>query len=1509
MPLPGGATDKLGNRYEGRWTVNCIADVLDERAISIRLEPPGAEGEGVEFYLLRNDIREYHQVKRQHSASGHWTLAELEGVGVLSHFWQKLREPQTSCVFVSTLAAFQIKALADRARDAASWEEYNREFLKADQQSTNFNKLRSYWGNCAQVETYETLKRVHVRTVDEDSLRTNVESRLAILVDGDPATISDILVQLALDNVHQELTAHDLWHHLQSRGYHRCQWGKDPHVLATVVEATDRYLRPLRSLAIDGTSIPREEAQTVFHILTSLDSKRGVLLAGTAGAGKSGVIVQVIDALREQGVPVIAFRVDRLEPTQLPDHVGQQIGLRGSPANVLAAIANGRDCVLVIDQLDAVSLASGRHPQFFDCVDAIIKQAQAHPRMRILFACRKFDLDNDQRLRELARQESGVETVMVNQLSHITVKEIVVKLGLNAERLNNKQLDLLSIPLHLSLLAEIATDSKLDLLDFKTAKELYDRFWNHKQEAIRARLDRSVKWTQVVDALCDYMSNRQALSAPENIVAECSDDAKEMASEHVLIRDSHGYSFFHESFFDYAYARRFVARGLELLPLLRSGEQHLFRRAQVRQILLHLRDMDRSRYLVDLNELITCEDIRFHLKKVVFSLLAELPDPTEEEWNIVASFASGQSDSYGQEVWRILHHSVSWFQLLDSLGLIEKWLADQNEEHVNRVVRLLASMQRQLPDRIAELLEPYCGKSEVWRDRLISIMRLAKLDAGRRFFDLFLRLIDEANLAEERRTVTLSNDFWHTSFMGKKHQEWTCEAIGHYLNRCLTFSCIAGQYNPFDGDRATIPNSQLADTILNECAQAAPGAFVLNVLPFMLLVMKLTAERDGEPPWPDPVWRYRHYGESYGIDDALLRAMENALSNLAKNEPETLVALVTPLRTQDFETVQFLLIRAFAANGNRFADEAADYLCERPVRLKTGYFSDYYYATRQLLEAITPHCSDSHLARLEELILNYYPTWERSADGRRERGYAQFVLLEGIAPSRRSTFVIRRLQEWRRKFGEIDVKEPKSIEVISVPSPISENAADKMNDKQWLKAIARYHRNENMRYRRGDHYVGGAIELSRVLEAQVRKEPTRFAKLINHFPDSAHLAYFEAVLRGITDVGLDVQTVLQVCQRCHQLPNRPCGRYICEPISKLAKLPLPNDALDLVAWYATQDANPKEETWRTKVPGGKYYRENGHGLGHEILTQSINSVRGVAAEAIAELIFYDSNRVTHFLPTLKMMVDDPSIAVRSCVAATLIAVLRHDRDLAVNLFQKLCATEEILLATHHVERLLLYALQTHFDALLPILKQMINSDQQEVAMTGARQACLAALDNELVRPLAQLCLSGTDAQRLGVAQVFASNLKQARFRSFCEEALKQLFNDPNEKVRTETEKCFGGIANAELKEFVGLIEAFVHSKAFPANHFYLMHALENTVAKLPDITCLVCERFLDVVGLEAADTRTHSAVEAHTLSQLLLRIYSQSKNAAIQTRCLDLIDRMIQMEIYGLKEALETFDR
>ncbi|MDP9369196.1 MAG: ATP-binding protein [Chloroflexota bacterium] len=753
MPLPGGATDKVGNRYEGRWTVLSFTEVMAERADSIRLEPPGAEGEGVEFWVQRHDVREYHQVKRQLS-DGRWTPAQLNQAGVLGNFQARLRSEDANCVFVSMYAADQLKELTDRARASVSFQEFRIEFLKSKDATNAFSTLRAYWGDCSESEAYGMLRRIHVRTLDERSLQEFVRLQIETLVEGDPGAVEASLAQLALDQVHDELTAFDIWKHLASQGYGRRQWSNDRTVLAAVEAANGRYLRSFPDPTIGGRLIQRAEADQILSTIDLKGDAPGVALVGEAGVGKSGVMRQLLSALEGRGIPFLALRVDRLQPVQLVRDLGCQLGLPGSPAAALAAVAQGRECVLVVDQLDAVSLASGRRTELFDPVAELARQAAHLPNVFLVLSCRKFDLDNDHRLRDLVRKQGVAQEMQVGRLSEATVRDTVTGLGLDARRLTASQVKLLEVPLHLSLLAEIAPDPSRDPLGFETVTDLYDRFWDRKQRLLLERRGGPVpQWVTIMDRLTSYMSDHQSLTAPKWVVDEFEPDLHAVVSEHVVAEDDDGHrlAFFHDGFFDYVFARRFLAQGGDLMEMLCRGEQGLFRRAQVRQILAYERDRDRTQYLADLRAILGSDRVRPHLKDVVLSLLAQLRDPTWEEWEVLEPMTASNCP-LAVRAWGTLHGSPGWIRLLDGHGLFKLWLGDQEAVRVNRAVWLLASVLEDLPDRVADLVEPYVGASEEWNQRLRSLVQHLEPGMGRRFFDLFLRAIDEGILDVEAGT-------------------------------------------------------------------------------------------------------------------------------------------------------------------------------------------------------------------------------------------------------------------------------------------------------------------------------------------------------------------------------------------------------------------------------------------------------------------------------------------------------------------------------------------------------------------------------------------------------------------------------------------------------------------------------------------------------------------------------------------------------------------------------------
>lgn len=437
-----------------------------------------------------------------------------------------------------------------------------------------------------------------------------------------------------------------------------------------------------------------------------------------------------------------------------------------------------------------------------------------------------------------------------------------------------------------------------------------------------------------------------------------------------------------------------------------------------------------------------------------------------------------------------------------------------------------------------------------------------------------------------------------------------------------------------------------------------------------------------------------------------------------------------------------------------------------------------------------------------------------------------------------------------------------------------------------------------------DFLTGDAHQLSQVLEAEAKKDPERFARLTLRFPDYTHRYYFHAVLRAAADVGVDTETLLELCRKCHGLPNRPCGPWLCDAVGKATERDLPPELLEMVAWYATEDPDPEREMWREKAGSGTYY------YGGEPFSAGLNCVRGRAALAIADLIAPKTARVDAFGETLERLVEDPSVAVRSCVARALLTTLIHDRDLAVELFVRLCdGADDALLGTEFVERFLLHATATHFGALQFILKRMLASPNKDAVVVGARQACVAALEIEGAKPLAEACLQGDETRRAAAAEVFAANLRNARYREVCEEGLITLFKDSSEEVRSEAARCFFRLRESELGDYPRLIETFVGSRAFDNEHDELLEALQRTTAHLPEEACLACERFLDIVGEDAANIQLRSAGDTSTALQVLVRAYNQSRDPELQARCLDLFDRMAELGVYRVIGTLERYER
>jgi hypothetical protein len=212
----GGAADKAGNRFERRWTLLALLDLLTGKAQSLQVEVPGDKGAGAEFLQVMTDgVPVWHQVKRQ-QASGSWTIRALVRKKVVAPWWPKISSGGRF-VFVSSTSAQELAELVERASTAESWQVFDEHFLTVPHRD-RFERLRQAWGNPPGAEVYAALRHIEVRQIGEPDLKDLLETRLGALVDGAPSTAVAVLEQFIDESTHRPLTAPDVWRRLAESG-------------------------------------------------------------------------------------------------------------------------------------------------------------------------------------------------------------------------------------------------------------------------------------------------------------------------------------------------------------------------------------------------------------------------------------------------------------------------------------------------------------------------------------------------------------------------------------------------------------------------------------------------------------------------------------------------------------------------------------------------------------------------------------------------------------------------------------------------------------------------------------------------------------------------------------------------------------------------------------------------------------------------------------------------------------------------------------------------------------------------------------------------------------------------------------------------------------------------------------------------------------------------------------------------------------------------------------------
>jgi hypothetical protein len=1228
------------------------------------------------------------------------------------------------------------------------------------------------------------------------------------------------------------------------------------------------------------------------------------VLLDRAGMGKTVVMGDVLRRLEAGGVAVLAIKADaQLTGVADRDGLRNSLDLPDRVERVVRRLAAQEKVVVIVDQIDALSLSMARDQRALGVVLETIARLREIPGVRVLFSCRAFDLRNDPRLDrvEVSRRFGLLP------LSDDEVGSVLAEQGFDYEALSPATRELLRTPLHLDLFSRIveahgsSEDDRRDELGISTLQDLYALLWRDVVLANILGAPRASEREEVLHLLTDHMDRRQRTSAPRSIFTKQATEhleqaARWLSSAGILVPNATRWSFLHQTFFDYCYARRFVEECESLSETLLKGDQGLRARPQLVQVLSYLRGSDDDAYLSEVHKLLRAEGLRVHLKLLLLRWFGSLGTPTDGEW-LLAKRMLADPAIRGRFL-AAAQGNPGWFARING-GRIQGLLSEEDEVIDSEVVPYLASMIEVEQAAVVKLVRPLAEREERWRRRARFLLaRITDWNTLEAVW-LFEAMLHQTPISDLGQVYELGD-------VAKAFPREGCRLIQLLLGRALEEGAKEAEENTWYG-RSPFGELSLSDSLLDEAIMAAseaePEFFVEQVLPCIEAAVRLTGESDDDSLFfaADQLSYGWHRGGMDGAQDSLVSALVAALSVLARTKPDEFRRVAKRLAAMPYRTPQQLLAYVYSGLPESYAADALRFLMGDPRRLMLG--DSGQYDTRQLIKAIHPFLSAGEKVKLETLILSYNPIWKHlGVDALKWRGLEQLYLLQEIPAEHLTERGASYLRELERKFSGEKAPEAPSTRLtgaFDMVSPISPEAARKMSDRAWLRAMGKC----KGKTRHRDHHKRGADRLASALSARIKEDPARFHALAMLAPPCIDTSYVRAFIDGLAESDGPDKWLFDVVNRFAGRQDRETERAIAWALKKRADGGLSDGVLDLLERAARGPMGEDETVGDSSGQGP-------HGV-------YVNSVRGASLTTLMRALHARATpeATKRMWDLLEVASADPSTALRSGAIEELKYILHQDRERALTLFEGAIEGHSgLLLCSQPVPDFLHYGAYEHFSRTRPFVEAMIESESEDCQQRGAVLACVAAIssakalgseaDLAAARELASRVASGPPALRRGATRVYAHNLGGERV-TYCAGALSGFLDDDDDQVRRFAADAFRHTSSPRSPDLRRFVEVFAASRALRAGSRTFSEYLLQFGPEDPEWALAV----LRVVMDNAHDEEPYSSAGGN-LVRLVLRLYTDpTSDQDLRMRAMDVFDGMMERYTYEAQSALDEWDR
>lgn len=1223
---------------------------------------------------------------------------------------------------------------------------------------------------------------------------------------------------------------------------------------------------------LPSSHIEREETKIIKKWLSSPlgDGEKPIkILSGSAGCGKTVIIKDILDYLDSTGQAYLAIKADQAGITDCEKII--------STLSVLSA--DYSKCIFIVDQLDALSryLSNDREKlnNILSVIAAICNNESSST--RVLVSCREFDLRNDSRISRILSSDP----IKMNGLSlediHNTLEYLEPGLY---EKTSQSLRALLSTPQFLDIFCRIYSQCD-DPLSISNNIGLYDALW---EEIIHPVLPfRNEEIEAILFDLAKAVVNSETLNPVKVFSGKRVNVVEYLKSQGIIIPNGDRLSFFHQTFFEYVYARLLVTGEKSIKSLVLKRHQGLFIRNMVKQILDYLKGKDFTRYTKEIESLLSSEKIRTHLKTLVLESLAFSENVSLAEQDLIRYLFINDRRLFNyflKKTW-----SAGWFDPV--MKILSEAMADLNANSPD-YFPIILFMSRFCEQRTKEVFAAIGAiKDCKTKEKAVNYLLRADCDYTNKTVLGLFRKFDEAGLLYDKYTCLKSAAKSNLSFVIKELSAMIGSSLNDYT---------------YNKDRQT-DNHEILH-LCKDLGHKYPEEICSAILD---CIIEFACTNHFES--------YR-YGLDLAPFDKFLYPESNInllyfLRDLLKDRdlPFQKRAVSKLLRCkEDYTTATALeLMSAYAGS---YLDEIKSLLEDRPNVSRIIQSSESKYWFMMLLQNWQLAVDDDSKLWFHEYVLSYTSPLDKLSNKERHSGRPtlypywgeeQWMLLHTVPQMAMSPGIKRKMQELDRRFGGVPKyqKPSRNATMASycsrlVPAEICMN----FTEARWKTFI---HKSFNYKEsRRNGEWkpVDERLNIEDFAEYIAANPETHIGFVHDLILDKSVDKRFKyAGVKGLAKGGTDPERVLELIDMFSEKDKADYEYHAIEDLLIKNDSPIIDRMIrEFADSIVSFEYEPKGFSFGSEQKAMKQL--------NDIVNHIINTRSGQALDSLIDISHLESRRKDVYRALIELR-DKMHPEMQVFTVWRLYSKEYYDETLFADLLREYLSNplpaflllSRQCLFNHHID---------HPDIVDGYLDAMLKHPECSGVLAQIHFLSYSRdfLRNRAIKDLDFLLSQKEDDCYSDLAKICIVNTDDEDYRDFAYSLLERMIADDSEShsaAKTLYRDC-DELAVEDFPEFYKLL-----MKTEPGTtrdgHSVLSY-LEKCISVYPR-ECYLCLKHIDTYN-------PGNRVDEESYIILLLKLYAVLKENADRSTMesiMDVFDRHIILDNYGFRQALEEIDK